>query len=173
MRCKIGVHTETIELGFTEHDYANLRMLIPVKKNARSWMVMERDGGVLLERSSVGRAPTRIREHPDEVRLANEAGTVVRCCTHERELEFIRAGQGFIRMPPHHLWPWMRDSHARLKAMTIDRWRWHLVQELNARVRSATRGLVDFPVDDLPAWVRSMLTVDEIARLTRNEGLAR
>ncbi len=169
MECGVGVHTGQIILAFTEGMYGQLKLRVPAKPGKRQWFIMERDGGVFAERSQVGSTPThRARYGSAMSYLETHTDTIVRCHRFERPIEFPRAGQFFVPMPPHHEWPWMRDSTSRLKNITMDKWRWHLVQELNARIRSATKHQVDLP-SNLPPWVSNMLTPEEWEKVHSNQ----
>jgi len=164
MRCRVGVNTNQIVLKFSEHDWANVKMAMPAPVGHRSWVLQERDGGVLAMLSRHGVAPARMDREPDVVRIMDRSAvTVVRCHIHEREVEFPRKGQLFIPMPPHHLWPWMEDGMSKT-TMAPEMWRWHLVREINARLRSAKAagGSLDL---GLPGWALRMLTTGDGYRL--------
>lgn len=167
MRCEVGVHTGRIILLFRPEDYRVVREAIPAHpKLGRSWVLTERDGGVLMSRTPVGSGSSR--DIKGRVVVRNDAETTVRCTSHARPFELPRAGQLFVPMPPHHLWPWMVAYPKRHTEMTPAMWRWHLVQEINARVRSATAHHVDFPTN-VPSWASRVLTDDEWKRVHRNE----
>jgi len=173
MRCEVGVHTGRIVLKFAQDDYDAIRRHCPAAIGHRSWFLMERDGGIVMERSQYGVTPHRTARQPTTVQLHADCETIVRCHSHHREVQFPSRGKVFVSMPPHHLWPWMQDVSSRLKHITPDKWRWHLVQELNARVKSATLAHVDFDVKGLPEWANRMLSANERLSLMRNEELVR
>lgn len=168
MKCRAGIGTGRLLLRFRQDDYDEIRRRCPAPIGVRSWFLIERDGGISMERSRYGVSPIRNRGTPDQVELHADVNTIVRCHIHEADVEFPRRGQVFVRLPPLHLRPWIRDVRSALKVIPIDKWRWHLVQELNARTRSATGAGVDMP-SDLPDWVAEMLTQSEMAAVLSNQ----
>lgn len=169
MKCEVGVHTNHIVLCFTEAMYMQLSRVVPARPGKRQWFIMERDGGIFAERSAIGTTPGHRAKYGSAVSyLEAKTPTIVRCHSVERAIELPRAGQFFIPMPPHHEWPWMRDSTSRLKNIPIETWKWHLVQELNARIQSATKAHVDLP-PNLPLWVSKMLTSREWEMVHSNQ----
>jgi len=178
MKCEVGVHTGRITLQFSEHDWANAKMLVnngePARVGHRLWLVQERDGGILASQSTVGTVPNSSRR--GDVIIRNDSDTIVRCHTHEREVEFPRRGHLFVPMPPHHLWPWIKDSKSRHKEMTPERWRGHLVREINARTRSFVQFVVrptpewhGVSQPELPMWVLKMLTAQDLIRIRNGD----
>lgn len=172
MRCKIGVHTGRIDVMFDPGTYEEVKGLLPAPVGRRSWYLAERAGSVFLRRSRFGTTAQRmILKGGPFVRINNDCNTIVRHATTEREAHHVEGlGEIEIVMPPHHEWPWITDARSRLTVTDMAKWRWHLVQELNARALSATRHHVDVP--EPPEWVKQMLTRDEYLRHMSNQEVA-
>lgn len=173
MRCEVGVHTSNITFTMAEGLWADLRKQMPAKPGFRSWQVMQRDGGLHFSRTKfLGCTPSTVKSNNKYgfVRMHFGAETIVRSAVSLRELEIINPTRFVVQMPPHHLWPWIKEHGHH--TIPPEQWRWRLVQELNARIHSATEHHVDMPAN-LPEWVRRMLTQEETDQVYRNEELLR
>lgn len=155
MKCKIGIHTERIEIYFDEETYERVKQALPVRGKKRSWYLAHTAEGVTLRRSEFG-APGQRRD--GAVKIETVADTVARHAVAAYDFELLETHL-HVPLPPVHEWPWIKDTVARRTKMTPDVYRHHLVQELNARARSATLAKIDTPA--IPEWAHRMLTPRE------------
>lgn len=154
-KCKLGIHTETVELLFSEEEYEYIKRALPAPIGKRSWYVEHTATQVIMRRSQFGTSP-----HWDKSRamhrVANDMPTIARHRTTDFPFYITVENQLVVNLPPVHEWPWIHDGGSKLKKMTKATYRERLIQELNARAKSATLAQVDTLA--IPDWAHKMLT---------------
>lgn len=170
MKCEVGIHTGSITLIVHEHVWRNLMMAMPAKIGFRRWTAIEVGDRIRFSRTQfTGTTPSSVTSNhigSHHLRMHIKANTIVRCKQIEREIEVCTPARFELQMPPHHEWPWIKDTgHVKVP---IETQRMQLVNEINARIRSCVKHHVDFPTN-VPLWASRMLTEFEWQKVHANE----
>jgi hypothetical protein len=163
IECRVGVHTNYVELQLPPLEYAAVRAEVAVGAGRPSWVLNIVGNQVDLRSTRFGTAAVRddVGKHRCPrgwYRIKQELPTVVRCRTHGVTARFV--GRSLvIDMPAAHLWPFPVSSSSGLSRL---RRRRAAIEELNARARSALEHNVDTPA--IPDWMAELITTDEHMR---------